>query len=200
MGRVAHGRSIPAGGTSAARLPLVIFVTAFDRYALRAFEVHALDYLLKPFEFDKLRQALQRARLEIGDKSSGHYEEQLLELVKEVAERGTSWNRIAVREEGRVRFVKPAEIDWLEAQGNYVRLHAGKRSYLIRERMNALETRLAPDKFLRISRSTLVNLEQVIEWQPLFHGDSVVILRDGTRLNLSRVYRENLQRLLGPVE
>jgi two-component system LytT family response regulator len=178
------------------RLPLVIFVTAFDRHAIRAFEVHALDYLLKPFEYDRLRQAVRHARTQLAQGLGTAGQTRLISLLEELNNRGQSWNRLAVRDAGRVLFLQPDEIDWIEAEGNYVRLHVGKESYLLRETMSSTETRLVSKKFLRVSRSTIVNLERVTEWQPLFHGDSVVILRDGTRLTVSRVYRETLDKLV----
>jgi len=181
----------------AERLPLVVFVTAFDQHAIRAFEVHALDYLLKPFEYDRLRQAVRRARTELARGSSAACQARLLTLLEELRPGGQSWNRLAVRDAGRIVFIQPDEIDWIEAEGNYVRLHVGRNSHLLRETMSSTEARLASKRFLRVSRSTIVNLERVKEWQPLFHGDSVLILRDGTRLTVSRVYRETLDRLVG---
>ena len=178
------------------RLPLVIFVTAFDQHAIRAFEVHALDYLLKPFEYDRLRQAVRHARTQLAQSSGTADRTHLISLLKELHNRGQSWDRLAIRDAGRILFLQPDEIDWIEAEGNYVRLHVGKESHLLRETMNSTEERLASKKFLRVSRSTIVNLERITEWQPLFHGDSVVILRDGTRLTVSRVYRETLDRLV----
>jgi len=179
------------------RLPLVIFVTAFDQHAIRAFEVHALDYLLKPFEYDRLRQAVRRARTQLAQSPGAAGQTRLISLLEELHNRGQTWDRLAIRDAGRVLFLQPDEIDWIEAEGNYVRLHVGKESHLLRETMNATEERLAAKKFLRLSRSTIVNLERIAEWQPLFHGDSVVILRDGTRLTVSRVYREALDRMVG---
>jgi len=179
------------------RLPLVVFVTAFDQHAIRAFEVHALDYLLKPFEYDRLRQAVRHARTALAQGSAASCQARLLALLEELRGRSRTWNRLAIPEGGRVVFLQPDEIDWIEAEGNYVRLHVGKESHLLRETMSSTEARLASKKFLRVSRSTIVNLERVREWQPLFHGDSVVILRDGTRLTVSRVYRETLDRLVG---
>lgn len=176
------------------RLPLVIFVTAFDQHAIRAFEVHALDYLLKPFEYDRLRQAVRHSRTQLAQRPGTTGQTRLLALLEELHNRGQSWDRLAIRDAGRILFLQPEEIDWIEAEGNYVRLHVGKESHLLRETMSATEARLASKKFLRVSRSTIVNLERVAEWQPLFHGDSVVILRDGTRLTVSRVYREALDR------
>jgi two-component system LytT family response regulator len=120
----------------------------------------------------------------------------LLALLEDWQRQSQTWDRLAVRDDRRVTFLKPDTIDWIEAEGNYLRLHVGHKSYLIRETMNAAETRLAPKKFLRVSRSALVNLERVKEWQPMFHGDSIVILEDGTRLTVSRVYRESLDRLV----
>ena len=176
------------------RWPLVVFVTAHDKHAVRAFEVHALDYLLKPFEYDRLREAVQRARTKMGQQEGE--QTRLLSLLEDLQSNGQSWDRIVVREAGRITFVKPDEIDWIEAQGNYVCLHAGTKSYLLRETMNAVEARLAERKFLRVSRSALVNLERIKEWQPLFHGDSVLVLKDGARVTVSRVYREKLDRLV----
>jgi two-component system LytT family response regulator len=178
-----------------ARLPLVVFVTAFDEHAVRAFEVHALDYLLKPFEYDRLRLSVQRARAQLAQRSQADYQARLLGLLDDL-QKAQPWNRVAVREAGRVVFVKPDDVDWIEAEGNYLCLHVGKKSYLLRETMNAAETSLASKKFLRINRSALVNLERVKEWQPMFHGDSVLILENGTRLTVSRVYRESFNRLV----
>ena len=178
------------------RLPLLVFVTAFDQHAVRAFELHALDYLLKPFEYARLHESVQRARLSLLKDSSEDYRERVLSLLEELRIKSQSWDRLVIREAGRVIFVKPDEIDWIDTQGNYLRLHVGKATYLLRETMGTAEARLAPKKFLRVSRSTLVNLERVKEWQPLFHGDSVVILNDSTRLTVSRVYREKFDQLV----
>ena len=178
------------------RLPLIVFVTAYDKHAVRAFEVHALDYLLKPFEYDRLRQSVQRARIRLRTRSSDAYQGCLLGLLADLQATSQSWERLVIRETGRVTFVKIAEIDWIEAEGNYLRLHTGKASHLLRETMGTAETRLASKKFLRLSRSILVNLERVKEWQPLFHGNSIVILADGTRLTVSRAYREKLDRVI----
>lgn len=185
---------------AAERWPLIVFVTAYDKHAVRAFEVHALDYLLKPFEYDRLRQAVKRARAELDQSGSASHQSRLLALLEEMQERSQNWDRLAVRDSRRVTFCKPDEVDWIEAEGNYVRLHVGKKSYLLRQTMNAAEKRLAPKKFLRISRSTLVNLERVKEFEPLFHGDSILVLEDGTRLTVSRVYREGLDSLMARLE
>jgi two-component system LytT family response regulator len=178
------------------RWPLIVFVTAYDKHAVRAFEVHALDYLLKPFEYERLRETVRRARTKMSEQDGPAQQKRLLALLEQLQSRAQAWDRVVVREAGRVAFLKPDEIDWIEAEGNYVCLHAGAKSYLLRETMNAAEARLAEKKFLRVGRSVLVNLERIKEWQPLFHGDSVLILKDGTRLTVSRVYRENLDRLV----
>jgi len=178
------------------RWPLVVFVTAHDEHAVRAFEVHALDYLLKPFEYDRLRQAVQRARALLSQRDGVGQQTRLLAMLEDLQGKARSWDRVVVRESGRMTFLKPDEIDWIEAEGNYVRLQAGAKSYLLRETMAAAEARWAGRKFLRVSRSTLVNLERIQEWQPLFHGDSVLILKNGARLTVSRVYREKLDRLV----
>jgi two-component system LytT family response regulator len=184
------------GELPAERWPMIVFVTAYDKHAVQAFQVHAIDYLLKPFEYSRLGEAVQRARAKLGERNGASERVRLLALLEQLQSSAPSWDRVAVREAGRVTFLKHDEIDWIEADGNYLQLHVGKRSYLLRETMHAAETRLAARKFLRVSRSTLVNLERIQEWQPLFHGDSVLILKDGTRLTVSRVYREKLDRLV----
>lgn len=182
------------------RWPLIVFVTAYDQHAVRAFEVHALDYLLKPFEYDRLREAVRRARLKLDQRGGAVEQTRLLALLEELQNKAQSWNRMVVRENGRVTFLNPDEIDWIETDGNYLRLRVGSKSYLLRETMNSAEERLADKKFLRVSRSALVNLERIKEWQPLFHGDSVLVLKDGTRLTVTRVYREKLERLVAQLE
>jgi two-component system LytT family response regulator len=179
------------------RLPVVIFVTAYDRYALRAFEVHALDYLVKPFDRERFRTALARARGQVERARSADVNERLLALLQHVKEARKPLDRLVIKSAGRVCFVRLEEIDWIEAAGNYLRLHAGKETHLLRETMSRLEARLDGRRFLRIHRSTIVNIERIRELQPSFHGDYVVILRDGTELILSRGYRGKLQELLG---
>jgi two-component system LytT family response regulator len=187
------------------RLPVVVFVTAYDQYALRAFEVHALDYLLKPFDDERFLQALDRAKKQIylsgfsdanGPRDDGNLNRRFLSLVQDLKSRAKPVERLVVRSGGRVFFLRADELDWIEAASNYVRLHVGSDTHLLRETMNGIESRLAPDKFLRIHRSTIVNIERVKELQPWFHGDYSVILHDGTRLTLSRGHRDKLQQFL----
>jgi two-component system LytT family response regulator len=181
--------------------PQVIFVTAFDKYAVAAFQARAIDYVLKPFEYDRIRESMERARQRLRDGEAAACQARLLELLEDLQKPSQNWDRIAVKEIGRMIFIRPEEIDWIEAEGNYLRLRVGKKSHLLRETMASAEARLASKKFLRVSRSTLVNLERVKEWQPLFHGDSALILENGARLTISRLYRENFDRVvsqLGP--
>jgi two-component system LytT family response regulator len=179
------------------RMPLVVFVTAFDKYALRAFDVHALDYLLKPFDRERFGQALGRARQQLERRSSGDLERRLLELVQDLKGTSQRLERFVIKAGGRVFFVRSDEIDWIEAAGNYVKLHVGADAHLFRETMNALESQLNPDIFYRIHRSHIVNIERVKELQPWFNGEYVVFLKNGTRLTLSRGYREKLQERIG---
>jgi two-component system LytT family response regulator len=177
------------------RVPAVVFVTAYDRYALRAFDVHALDYLLKPFDRERLQKALERARAQVGE--PGKLGDRLLALLKEIKGEPKHPERFVIKSAGRVLFLRADEIDWVEAAGNYVQLHVGSSTHLMRETMGGLEARLDPEKFVRIHRSTIVRVDRIKEMQPAFHGDYIVILQDGARLSLSRSYREKLQALLG---
>jgi two-component system, LytTR family, response regulator len=174
--------------------PAVVFVTAYDKFALKAFEVHAVDYLLKPFDKERFGTALRRALDQLARRQPEQIHEQLSALLQELRPPAPATDRIPVKNEGRVVFVKTAEIDWVEAADNYVCLHVGKDAHLLRETMNAIEARL-PKEFLRINRSTIVNTERIKELQPLFHGEYAVILRDGTKLTLSRSHRDKLQQL-----
>jgi two-component system LytT family response regulator len=181
----------------AARMPFVIFVTAFDRYALRAFEVHALDYLLKPFDRDRFRDALTRARERIDRNPTGDLERRLLALVTDLKPGPQPLERFVIKSGGRVFFLRAADIEWIEAAGNYVKLHIGAETHVFRETMNSLEARLDPSVFFRIHRSHIVNIERVRELQPWFNGEYVVFLTSGARLTLSRGYRDKLQDRIG---
>jgi two-component system LytT family response regulator len=180
------------------KMPFVVFVTAYDRYALRAFDVHALDYLLKPFDRERFRQALTRARQQLDrNNGNGEIERRLAAIVNDLRPPKARTDRFVVKSGGRIFFVRTGEIDWIEAAGNYVKLHVGNDSHLIRETMNAVEGKLSPDLFVRIHRCHIVNIEQVRELQPWFNGEYVVFLKNGTRLTLSRGYRERLQERVG---
>jgi two-component system, LytTR family, response regulator len=179
------------------RMPTVVFVTAYDEYALRAFEVHALDYLLKPFGKDRFQETLKHARESLERRRAGDLGRRLLALVHDLKPEQQRLDRLVVKSGGRVFFLRTDEIDWIEAAGNYVRLHLGEESHLFRETMNGMEARLDARRFVRIHRSRIVNTERIKELQPWFNGEYVVILRNGTRLTLSRGYREKLQEQLG---
>ena len=178
------------------RMPTVIFVTAYDQYALKAFEVNALDYLLKPFDRRRFQKTLERAKTMIRGLQNGNVNNQLLSLLGDLRREQEAPDRFIIRSEGRVIFLRVEEIDWMRTVGNYVRLQVGRDSHLMRETMNGMEAKLSPDKFMRIHRSTIVNLDRVKEVQPWAKGEYVVIMRDGTRLIMSRRYRERLNERL----
>lgn len=179
-----------------AEMPAVIFVTAYDHYAVQAFQVHALDYLLKSFDRERFGQAVQRAKAEITKGREHKLDERLAALLEDLQVQHGKMERLIVRSGGRIIFLRVEEIDWIEAADNYVCLHVGRESYLLRGTMASVEQRLDARRFLRIHRSTIVNLDRVRELAPLFHGDYAVRLRDGTELVLSRNCWEKLQELL----
>lgn len=177
-------------------LPAVIFVTAFDRYALRAFEVHALDFLLKPVSAEKLAGALARARTHIAGRGGARLDPRVLALLDDLASRRRFLCRLPVKLRGKLIVVDLADVDWIEAADNYVTLHVGAQAYPARETMVRLERELDPEQFVRIHRSTIVQIARIKELLPDFHGDFVVVLRDGTRVTLSRTYRRRLEAIL----
>ncbi len=176
--------------------PAVIFVTAYDHFAVEAFEVHAVDYLLKPFDVGRLVSALEKARQRLLAGSGGGLSRELLNLLSEVRSGATARNRIPVKVDGRIILIGFEEIDWIEAENNYAKLHVGDRSYLVRETMSGLEARLPESQFTRVSRFAIVNLDKVRELQPMFHGDYAVVLRSGVRVTLTRSYRDRLELLM----
>ncbi len=188
---------LSAGSAGSARkLPLVVFVTAYDQYALRAFEVSAVDYLLKPFDRRRFEKALQRAKARLAAEAGDGLGQHTLALLEELRARSSHLDRLVVKAGGRAFFLKTDEIDWIEAEGKYVRLHVGRESHLLREPIGTLEAQLDPRRFLRIHRSTIVNVDRIRELQPWFHNEYRVLLRDGTELMLSRGCRKKLAELL----
>ncbi|MFN8574468.1 MAG: LytTR family DNA-binding domain-containing protein [Gemmatimonadaceae bacterium] len=205
------------------KLPAIVFITAYDEYAVRAFDVHAMDYLLKPFDPDRFRAAFARARQHMEQLSSAEAGRRITSLLEQVLGEAKTGalvaagaaggggatavatapaaapvrtrylDRLMVKHDGRVFFVKVADVDWFEASGNYVRVYVGRASHLIRETMHGIEAQLDPNEFARIHRAVIVNLDRIRELQPWFAGDYIVILRDGRQLKLSRTYREQLQ-------
>jgi two-component system, LytTR family, response regulator len=178
------------------RMPLVVFITAYDEYALRAFEVHALDYLLKPFESGRFYSTLERARDLIERQRAGDLGRKLLAMVQDLRPEGSQpADRLVVKSAGRIFFVRLDEIDWIDAAGNYVRLHVNGETHLFRETMNAIEKRL-DSRFVRIHRSHIVNADRIKELLPN-DGEHTVVLQGGVRLTLSRSYKGRLQERLG---
>lgn len=182
-------------------IPAIVFVTAYDQYALKAFEAHALDYLLKPFTDERFAVMLERAKNQIRQRHAAELNRKLHALLLEHAEQqepltGTYVNRFLIKEASRVFFVKAEEIDWVEAADYYVSLHVGNKAHLLRETMSDLESKLDPAKFLRIHRSAIVNLHRVKEVLTRPGGEYFAVMKDGTQLKLSRSRRDQLEALL----
>ena len=177
-------------------VPAVIFVTAYDQFALRAFEMHALDYLLKPFDAERFRAAVGRARAQIASAAKAATAGKLRALLADMGINAAHPRRLAIKADGRTVFLPVEEIEYIEAAGNYLRIQAGSESHMIRDKISDMEQRLDPSGFARIHRSTIVNLERIKEMHPLFNGDQTVILRTGKKLTLSRTYREAVMKLL----
>lgn len=179
-------------------LPLTVFVTAYDRYAMKAFEVHALDYLLKPVGKERLSEALEHARKQLVHPSETMFQRRVLDMLADLEARQKSPERIVIKSDGEIVCLKPQEIDWAESAGNYVCLHVGAATHILRETITALEARLGR-QFLRVHRSTLVNVDRIKTLRPSLYGDYAILLRDGTKLTLSRGFRETVLRRLGTV-
>ena len=182
-----------------ATMPVIVFVTAYDQYALRAFEEEALDYLLKPFDDARFYRTLKRAKKMLRHEDADEQARRISSLLGEKAQSAKSpksryVSRILVKSSGRVFFLKTDDIDWVDAADYYAEFHVGKKSHLLRESMKSLETKLDPSKFYRIHRSTIVNLDRVKELQPRRGGESLVLLHDGTSLTLSRNRRREFER------
>jgi two-component system, LytTR family, response regulator len=177
-------------------LPAVVFATAFDEYAVRAFQVHAVDYLLKPFDATRLRQALERARQRIASSGAAEEGERVRRAVREASPATRPLTRLLVRTpNGAARLLPVGDVDWMEAEENYVRLHAGGESYLVRGTLTSLEERLDAERFVRVHRSHIVNLESIRELHPWSHGDWRIVLHSGRELMLSRRFRDRLPEL-----
>ena len=174
-------------------LPAVIFVTAFDRYALKAFEAHAVDYLMKPFSSERLHDAVGRARNQIDRSSEQDLKAALHALLEDIQRERAYPEWLLIKKEDRSVFLRVADIDWIESSRNNVRLHVGKEVYVFHETTTGIESKLDPKKFFRIHRSTIVNIEKIKEMHPWFNGDYAVTLKDGTKLTLSSTYRERLK-------
>lgn len=178
-------------------IPHVIFVTAYDQYAVRAFEVNALDYLLKPFDEERFEVSWQRAKAQVLRDRNGVVDQRILALLEELKAGNKYLERLVIKAGGRIYFLETTDIEWIEAEGNYVSVHSGKKSHLLRETISSLESQLDPKQFVRIHRSSIVRIDRIQELQPWFHGEYRVILQSGTQLTLSRNYRDKLQEALG---
>jgi two-component system LytT family response regulator len=178
------------------KMPAVVFVTAHDAHALRAFEIHALDFLLKPFDQTRFEKALERARGQLSQSTGPVLDSRLVTLLEELHEERKYSERLIVKSSGRVFFVRTEEIDWVEASGNYVKIHTKSDAHLLRESMKNMEAKLDPKTFVRIHRSAIVNIDHIKELEPWFHGEYIVIMRDGTRLTASRVFSDRLSALI----
>jgi len=181
------------------RMPAVVFVTAYDEYAVKAFETNAIDYLVKPFSDERFEAALQRARKQVQQRKRADLESRLRQLLTETRTPPASGRgvRFMVKERGTIRFVDAGDIDWVEAAGDYVILHCGEEKSMIRETMAGMEKKLSPDHFVRIHRSSIVRIASVREIKPYFHGDYIVYLKDGYELKLSRRYWPKVEEALG---
>ena len=178
-------------------LPVVVFVTAYDQHALKAFDVHALDYLLKPFERDRFRLAMERARELLAPRGGEAAARRLVALLESLGAKSGTLERVAVKADGVIQLVRLADVDFIEAAGRYVTLHVGTKQHLLRETMNDLEAQLDSSVFARVHRSAIVNLDRIQELQTESHGEVTIVLADGRTLRWSRSYRERLETLLG---
>ena len=175
------------------QMPVVIFATAYDAYALQAFEAHALDYLLKPYDRSRLDGALQRARLQLRRRV---VDDRLLAFMEKLDERSRYLTRLTVKQGTRTQFVSIAQVDYFEAEANYVRVHVGDRSHLVRDTLTSLAEQLDPSRFVRVHRSLIVNISRVVEVESLFSGEYVLFLANGRKLTTGRTYRPALQEAL----
>lgn len=177
-------------------VPAVIFVTAYDAFALRAFEVHAVDYLLKPFDQARFARAVNHALSSLAQRSDEGFDSRVLSLLQSIRSERRADERVAIRTDDGVYFIRIAEIDWLEASANYVKIHAGAQQHLLRDSLKNFEQRLDPTRFLRVHRSAIVNLDSIQRLEPWSHGEYAVVLRDGTRLMSSRTYSQRLRTII----
>lgn len=178
-------------------MPAVIFITAYEQFALKAFDAHAIDYLLKPFNRERFSWAISRAQITINQHETGALNQRLNAFLQEIKPQTKFLKRVVVKSGGGAVILPIDAVDYVQAAGNYIKLKSGKASYLIRQRLTHFETKVDPNKFIRIHRSTIVNIERIKEMHPLFNGDQTLVLHDGTQLTMSRSYRENLLGILG---
>ena len=181
----------------AAQMPLTIFVTAYDQHAIRAFETNALDYLLKPFSDERFDAALHRAKARLDERSTSEFGQRMMKMLAAEPQAQRTWDRLVVKSSGSTRFIRVAEIDWIEAAGVYVNLHVAGQQLLHRATLHELAGRLDPRRFVRVHRSAIVNIESIVRLEPVSHGEFDVLLKNGARTRVSRSYRAQLENRLG---
>jgi len=179
------------------RMPLTVFVTAYDQHAIRAFEANALDYLLKPFSDERFEMTMARVTTRLDERSVREFGRRILRMVSGAPTGDLPLDRLVVKSGGSTRFVRVADIDWIEAAGVYANLHVGGKELLYRAALNDLAARLDPVRFVRVHRSAIVNIESILRLEPISHGEFEVILKDGSRSKISRTYRSELEKRLG---
>jgi len=179
------------------RLPEIIFTTAYEQYAIRAFELHALDYLLKPFDHARFKDAIKYAKERFRSEHQNDGRTQISALLENIKNKPQYLERLVIKAAGRITFLSTNEITWIEADDKYVHLHTSKTRPMVRQTLSAMEEQLDPGKFRRVHRSAIVNVERIAELQPLFSGEYSILLQDGTKLTLSRNYKDKLFELLG---
>ena len=181
----------------AGQMPLTIFVTAYDQHAIRAFEANALDYLLKPFGDERFEAALHRAKARLHERSTSEFGQRMMRMISAAPVANRPWDRLVVKSGGSMRFIRVAEIDWIEAAGVYVNLHLADQQLLYRASLCELAARLDARRFVRVHRSAMVNIESIVQLEPVSHGEFDVVLKNGARTRVSRNYRAQLENRLG---
>lgn len=178
-------------------MPLTIFVTAYDQHAIRAFEANALDYLLKPFSDERFEAAMARVKTRLDERSLREFSQRMMRMANSAPASERRWDRLVIKSAGTTRFLRVADIDWIEAAGVYVNLHVAGKELLYRTALNELAEHLDPKRFIRVHRSAIVNIESILQLEPLSHGEFDVVLRNGSRTRVSRTYRALLEQRLG---
>jgi two-component system LytT family response regulator len=181
----------------AEQMPLTIFVTAYDQHAIRAFDANALDYLLKPFSDERFEAAMARAKSRLDERNLRDFGRRMLQMVSKIPSQSRRWDRLVVKSAGSTRFLRVVEIDWIEAAGVYVTLHVAGKEFLYRASLAELAEKLDPQRFIRIHRSAIVNIESIVQLEAATHGEFDVVLKNGSRTRVSRTYRAQLEHRLG---
>jgi two-component system LytT family response regulator len=179
------------------RMPLTVFVTAYDQHAVHAFEANALDYLLKPFSDERFDATMARVKTRLDERSIRDFGQRLMRIAATTSSEDVRLDRLVVKSRGTTRFVPVVDIDWIEAAGVYVNLHIAGKEMLYRAALNDLAGRLDPMRFVRVHRSAIVNIESVVQLEPIAHGEFEVVLKDGSRSKISRTFRTQLEKRLG---